>query len=193
MNACNAAVPSLGQTAGDNSTQNQAGRDLNIFNYHNQSQLYIQYSQLVKEFEQELRDGSITFGEFIEKIQHYTISTDVVGLEAKLTEAGFECYIDLAKQRKESYYKKITESTPSKATQKIHAYVLAKICMLFNLHIILAVNSGVSKETIADMILEKVIQPVQNILETNNVLNIDYDDLMSMVYFLTGNCHIKWR
>lgn len=187
-------LTTLGQTAGNNSQQYQATGSMTVNNYNGQVKSYTQYLKLVEEFEQELDNGDIEFREFIDKIQHYTATIDgFVGLEPKLTEAGFECDIDWAQQMKEYYYKKITENNLSKATQKIHAFLLARICVLFNLHIKGAVNDGVSKDVIREMIIEKVIQPIQDMLGENNVLDLYDDDITAMIYFLTGNCHIRWK
>ena len=184
----------LGQTAGKNSTQYQSGGNMTVYNYNSQPKLYTQYLKLVEEFQQELENGNTEFRDFIDKIQHYTATIDgVVGLSSKLTEAGFENDIDFAQQLKEYYYKKITENNLSKATQKIHAFLLAKICILFNLCIKGAINDGVSKDVIREMIIEKVINPIQDMLGENNVLNLYDDDITAMIYFLTGNCHIRWK
>ena len=88
-------TPTLGQAAGDNSTQYQSGGDMTVNNYNSLPKPYTQYLKLVEEFEQELESGDIEFREFIDKIQHYTATIDgFVGLEPKLTEAGFENDID---------------------------------------------------------------------------------------------------
>ncbi|XGA84108.1 hypothetical protein OEG92_03960 [Polaribacter sejongensis] len=42
------------------------------------------------------------------------------------------------------------------------------------------------------MINELVIKEVENILSERNILNIYSDDILAMIYFLTGNCHINW-
>ena len=194
MNNKDSTSLTLGQTAGKNSTQYQSGGNMTVNNYNSQPKPYMQYLKLVEEFEQELENGDIEFREFIDKIQHYTATIDeFVGLEPKLTEAGFGNDIDWTQQMKEYYYKKITENNLSKATQKIHAFLLARICVLFNLHIKGAVNDGVSKDVIREMIIEKVINPVQDMLGENNVLDLYDDDITAMIYFLTGNCHIKWK
>ena len=194
MSNINETIPTLGQTAGNNSAQYQAGGDMTVNNYNGFPKPYTQYLKLVEEFEQELENGNIEFREFIDKIQHYTATIDgFVGLEPKLTEAGFENDIDWAQQMKEYFYKKITENNLSKATQKIYAFLLARIYVLFNLHIKGAVNDGVSKDVIREMIIVKVIQPVQDMLGENNVLDLYDDDITAMIYFLTGNCHIRWK
>jgi hypothetical protein len=184
----------LSQKAGSNAQQYQSAGNMTVNNYNGQPKSYKQYLKLVEEFEKELENGDIEFKEFIDKIQHYTATIDgFVGLDPKLQEAGFQDDIPWAQQMKEYYYKKITENNLSKATQKIHAFLLARVCVLFNLHIKGAVNDGVSKEVIREMIIEKVIHPIQDMLGENNVLDLYDDDITAMIYFLTGNCHIRWK
>lgn len=184
----------LEQKAGHSSTQYQAAGNLTVINNNGQPKAYNQYLKLVEEFENELEEGNIEFCEFIDKIQHYTATIDgFVGLESKLNDAGFGSDLTWAEEMKEYYFQKLTENGLSKASQKIHAFLLARVCVLFNIHVKGAVNDGVSKEVIRDIIIEKVIQPVQDMLGENNVLGLYDDDITAMIYFLTGNCHIRWK
>jgi len=184
----------LKQQGGNNSNQYQAANNLTVIN-HTESPGYNQYLKLVEEFEKEIESGELEFREFIDKIQHYTSNIDdvVIGLEKKLQNGGFEKDYSWANEMKEYYYKKITENDLSKATQKIHAFILAKVCVLFNFHIRGAINDGVPKDIIRGLIISEVVQPVQEMLGKNNVLDLYDDDITAMIYFLTGNCHIKWN
>lgn len=179
---------------GDNSQQYQAAGNMTVFN-EKSSPNYNQYLKLVEEFEKELESGEIEFREFIDKIQHYTsnIDEEVIGLERKLQNGGFQNDYSWANEMKEYYFKKITENGLSRATQKIHAFILARVCVLFNIHVRGAINDGVPKEIVRKLIISQVVQPVQEMLGENNVLDLYDDDITSMIYFLTGNCHIKWN
>lgn len=180
--------------SGNNSQQYQSAGNMTIIN-ESSSPNYKQYLKLVEEFEKELESGEIEFREFIDKIQHYTsnIDEEVIGLEKKLENGGFQNDYSWAKEMKEYYFKKITENSLSKATQKIHAFILARVCILFNFHVRGAINDGVPKDIIRKLIVTQVVQPVQAMLGENNVLDLYDDDIASMIYFLTGNCHIKWN
>jgi hypothetical protein len=184
----------LTQTAGSGANQYQANG--NIIIIQNSGSHYNQYLKLVDEFEREIASEMSPYKELIAKIKHYTSNIDgekIIGLEQKLTNAGFEGDFTWARDMKELYFKKITENNLSKATQKIHAFLLARICVLFNLHIKGAINDGVSKDIVKDLLIQKVINPVQDMVGENNVLDLLDDDLMGMMYFLTGNCHINWK
>ncbi|WP_373943437.1 ABC-three component system protein [Polaribacter sejongensis] len=93
---------------------------------------------------------------------------------------------------KERYFQQLTQGLLSKSSQKIHAFILAKICTLFFTHINPAIDEGYSQPQIKVMINELVIKEVENILSERNILNIYSDDILAMIYFLTGNCHINW-
>ena len=182
------------EQSGDNSTQYQSAGNMTVIN-ERKAPNYNQYLKLVSEFEKELELGEIEFREFIDKIQHYTNNIDdkFIGLEKKLENGGFQNDYDWAKKMKHYYYMKITENALSKATQKIHGFILAKICVLFNFHIRGAISDGVPKEITRELIITQVIQPIQEILGQDNILDLYDDDITSMIYFLTGNCHIKWN
>lgn len=183
------------QEAGHGAKQYQAARDLTINNYGEQSTTYsVQYKKLADEFEKELRSGDTDLKTFIAKIKHYTSKIDdFIGLKEKLKEAGYEADYKWALRCKEMYSQMLTENDLSLASQKIHAFLLARICTLFNLHIRGAIDDGTPKEDVRELIIQKIIFPVQNMIGENNVLGLLDDDIMSMIYFLTGNCHIRWK
>jgi hypothetical protein len=184
----------LEQQGGDGSILYQAGGNITVIN-ESRSTKYNQYLKLVEEFEKEFETGEIEFREYIDKIQHYTsnIDDEVIGLEKKLENGGFKDDYSWANEMKEYYFKKITVNGLSRATQKIHAFILARVCINFNLHVRGAINDGVPKDIVRELIISKVVQPIQEMLGENNVLDLYDDDITAMIYFLTGNCHIKWK
>lgn len=184
----------LNQTAGANSKQYLSYGDMTVVNNSHSSKVK-QYLKLTEEFEKELDNDDIEFVEFIDKIQHFTtnIDSNIIGLKQKLIDGGFEADFEWAQRMKQYYFMKLTSNNLSKATQKIHAYILARVCVLFNLHIKGAINDGVEKRDVRDLIMSKVIDPLQEMLGENNVLDLYEDDITAMIYFLTGNCHIRWK
>jgi hypothetical protein len=50
---------------------------------------------------------------------------------------------------------------------------------------------GSSQEKINLLIRERVIEPVMKELGIN-IFKYTEEDIMGMIFFLTGNCHIKW-
>lgn len=48
------------------------------------------------------------------------------------------------------------------------------------------------QENIDKLITERIINPVKQELGIN-LFKYDEEDIMGMIFFLTGNCHIKWN
>ncbi|WP_299249473.1 ABC-three component system protein [uncultured Aquimarina sp.] len=190
----------ISQKAGDNSEQFSSAGSMHIhkpeLHLHNTNvrDKYSEYLQLVEELEKEVMQGNTSLIGFIEKIQHYTsnIDTEVIGLQQKLLRAGYEKQYARVNHLKERYTKLYSENELSLATQKIHAHILAKIWTLFLTYVNPAIDEGYSKPQIAVIMNDQVIKPVEEIIAQKNVLNLDSSDIIGMIYFLTGNCHINW-
>lgn len=152
-----------------------------------------QYMQdLINKFkEDERNDCRIT--DIIDNLNHYSINIDddeVFDLKYKLDAGGRSAEYKRAALLKERITKKIKLNEQSEAAQEIYAYILSQICSDFHLH----VTNHLGNNTIHNiniLIDEKVIKPAQETLG-ENVLRLLKDDINGMIYFLTGNCHIKW-
>ncbi|MBC6112777.1 ABC-three component system protein [Pedobacter fastidiosus] len=149
---------------------------------------------MAEEYKKESANDKV-ITEVVGKLQHFisNIDTEFIGLEQKLINGGFQNELQFANLLKEQYTKYLASNNLSRASQKIHAFLLARIYVAFNMYVPEAINEGKSNSEIKDIILEKIVQPVEDVLGVDNVLELYQDDVMSMVYFLTGNCHIKWE
>jgi len=188
----------LQQTGGSGSTLVQAGGAVTYNqtnNYNTPLNIVSSYSKLVEEYKKERENPDSLISEIVDKIQHFSKNIDPVftGLEDKLKRAGYQNEIQFASQLKEDYTKYLISNNLSKATQKIHAFLLARIYVAFNLYVPQAISEGKSKTQIKEIILEKIVQPVEEVLGMDNILDLYQDDVMAMIYFLTGNCYIKWE
>jgi len=165
------------------------GRDKNVTVY---SQRRSQISFLNEKYLSEKDNGSEVY-EIIKLLLHYTIreSKDIRGLEGKLQDANREGYIEYAKEQKELFVKRLMKNDLSPSAQKIFAYILGKIKANFVHKIIPKIKSGSSELEINNSILENVIAPIFEELE-ENVLDVSMDEMIGMLYYLTGNCHINW-
>ena len=152
-----------------------------------------QYMQdLISKFkEDEKNNCRIT--DIIDNLNHYNINIDddtVFDLEYKLKAGGRSSEYKRAALLKERIAKKIKLNEQSEAAQEIYAYVLSQICSDFHMYI----SPNLPENTIPSiniLIDEKVIKPAVDTLG-ENVLRLLKDDINGMIYFLTGNCHIKW-
>lgn len=183
------------QSAGDGSTLIQAGGNIyqTTINYADRLQVM---EKLVKLYNEEKKKGSKSeYTGYIRKLEKFTTSVDgeLLDLKQKLDAAGYKNDIDWALGLKEEYSKMLQANKFSLACQHIHAFLLAWIIVLFNQFVTDAIKSGKDKDTIKQIIVDKLIAPVENLVGgENNVLELYSDDITGMIYYLTGNCHLKW-
>jgi hypothetical protein len=131
---------------------------------------------------------------FIESLQHYwdrATNGDIRPLSQKLTEADRIDAIDAGEALKEQATKIILRFQTSRAAQELLAHVLAELYGRFMFEVKPSIQAGADRVTTDGLISEKVIGATLNDLE-NNVLGLKRTDLIGLVYFLTGNCHIRW-
>jgi hypothetical protein len=141
--------------------------------------------QKEKNENQELRES-------FEDFDYINSDKDVIGLEEKLKNGNRENIIDYAKEVKERFHKKLLKTSQySLAAQEINAYILFKIRRCFMEEIYTLICNNTSKEQISSFITERIINPVKAELGIN-LFQYNEEDIQGMIYFLTGNCHIKW-
>lgn len=173
---------------------NFTGRDdnsLNINTYHEPS-AYLQdlYDKFQKEKgeNQELR-------ELCEELDYFNsiVDEDIIGLEEKLKNGGRERLIHYAKEVKERYHKKLIKTSQySLVAQDINVYLLSKVRRGFVLEIYTLICNNEPEEKINYLITERIINPIKVDLGIN-LFRYNEDDIMGMIFFLTGNCHLKWN
>ena len=128
----------------------------------------------------------------IDDLEYFTpLEGEVLGVEQKLMDANFEYRLKNALRAKERFAKKLFKFEYFHSAQKIIAYILAKIESDFEMHIYPALDSS-SKSELNDLIKTKIIEPVLKELGIN-VLGFDQVDVIGMIFFLTGTCHINWK
>lgn len=173
-----------------------AARDINNItnlNFADSSQRNSQMTTLLKKFQQE-QQNNVEFRSFIEELEHYNNplkNEAVIGLEAKLKLAGRESFLEYGLRVKEEYTKKLLKYQFSEAAQQINVHLLALVESYFMNNIYPLIYRGESETTINAMIHELIINPLLGELEQNH-LSFTAKEINGMLYFLTGNCHIKW-
>jgi hypothetical protein len=129
-----------------------------------------------------------------ETLQHYCASTttaDVRGLDDKLSSSGRADLLQEASAWKERASKLIMRWQTSPVTQDIITHILAKIHTEFMLSVRPAIQAGKSREEVDELISSKVIGPTNEMLGDND-LGLTYIDLVGLLFFLGGNCHVRW-
>lgn len=166
------------------------GRDKIVHNYSaNASAIISLYSRLrSKDLE-----ASYT-SQIAHKLNHYcTVSTDgdVRGLEDKLSSSNRADMLKIASRLKEEASKTIMRLQTSPVAQDIITLVLSQIYSNFVLLVTPAIEGGESRQIVDALINDKVISPAIDMLGENDLM-ITTEDILGLLFFLGGNCHIRW-
>ena len=154
------------------------------------SQLESLYEKLEKE-----KESSTIFCDIVDELLHfktYAKNTKVIGLEKKLENGLRLQYLNFAERSKEKFTKKLLKNEYSETAQYIYAFLLAKVYSRFEISIYPYIIKGTSETIVNQLIDEFIIKPIEDLLG-DNLLHIYEDEINGMIYFLTGNCHIKWN
>lgn len=186
------------QTAGDNSEQYQASGDIIInkteINHNDRIDLL---KHLVSQYDDEVRSNkNPEFSGYIKKLERYAnvVDGELLDLKQKLIIAGYGNDLDWALALKEQYAKILQEHKFLKSSQHIHAFILARVIVLFQNHVLSVIRSGAEQSVVRDVIYNKVITQIESeIGGEHNVLELYSEDINGMIYFLTGNCHLVWK
>lgn len=173
-----------------------AGNNINKQTYNigrtsigGKSQLEMLYDRLEKE-----RESSTIFSEIVDDLLHYKKNadeTEFIGLEKKLENGNRTSYLNFAEKSKEKFAKKLLRNEHSETAQLIYAFLLAKVYSSFEFNIAPRIKEKHPEIFINELVSEFIIKPLEDILG-ENLLRIYDDEINGMIFFLTGNCHIKW-
>lgn len=181
-----------------NQSGNTVGRDLvsgnktennfNLINPVSIEELSLLYAKI-----KENGLGEPSGGTFCEQLEHYMAARtdgDVRGLEVKLSESGRADQIEHATQLKERAAKAVMRHQTSRTAQRIYTIVLDELHTNFILIATPAIQDGGARREV-DQCIQQVLQSTKNVLG-ENLLEFTVKDLLALLYFLGGNCHIRW-
>jgi hypothetical protein len=179
-------------------SHNQVGRDIisgnksettfNLINAGSIDELTLLYEKLKKN-----GVGDPSGGSFCEQLEHYlAVKTDgdVRGLEAKLNESGRSDQLSFATSLKERAAKAVMRHQTSRTAQRIYTIILDELHTNFTLIVSPAIQEDAGRRDV-DQCIQQVLQTTKSMLG-ENVLEITVKDLLALLYFLGGNCHIRW-
>lgn len=169
----------------------QAGRDVVINQITEKPNLM---KTLITLYKEEIEKNS-DFKEIIASLEHYITQLpgdDFAGLSDKLEAADRANQILEAENLKELFSKKLMKNRFSESAQHILSYVLGRIYELYAKNIRPLIENGEEKPKIDSALYDDVVETVFDELD-ENVLLINYQELIGAVFYLTGNCHIKWH
>lgn len=161
-------------------------------NYYKKSRLASRFEKLKQEVEKDQK-----FDDFIDDLKYYRTKLDGRSMPEKLKDGGFsEKEVLKATYRKLQYSKKLEKNKLYESAQKIDLELFALINYNFETYIDPLVEAKTPKNDIKIVLREKVILPIFEIINIEGkddvFLNYTVDDILGMVYFLTGKCHLNW-
>lgn len=154
-----------------------------------------QITHLSNDYENELKESSPEISSYLPELKHYMsaiTSEQVQGLQEKLTDANRTGEIFNALRQKELFSKQLSKHSTSKTAQKIYLYLLGDLLSRFRAYVKPIIDSGEPIANIERAVFEHVVSPTVQGLE-RNVLELYHEQIWGMIYYLTGNCHIRWN
>lgn len=163
-----------------------------VYNINRSKIAHAKLKELFVLFEKEEREN-IRIQGIMDDLERLTepATSAVKGVEQKLTEGGRINIIDYALETKEVYNKLLTKYTFFESAQKINVYLLALVKSYYMKFVYPHICNGTSDEMIDEIISEKIFHPILEALE-GDTMGFTAEHIDGMIYFLTGNCHIKW-
>ena len=153
-----------------------------------------QITYLSIEYEKEIENSASGLSEFLPELKHYmkaVKSSQIKDLEGKLHDAGRSEQLDDASRQKELFAKHLHKHATSKSAQRIFLYLLGDLLSRFRVYVKPMIDEEAARKDIDLATFENVVSPALQSLE-KNVLRLYHDEIWGMIYYLTGNCHIRW-
>lgn len=115
----------------------------------------------------------------------------ILGLKGKLKAGNREDLYEDAEFYKDKFAQRLARYQFSNQAVAIHLYFLTQINERFSSKILPLIKDDFSTTAIDSAISDLIIQPfVSEVITADPTMNADI--IRGMLYFLTGNCHIKW-
>lgn len=132
-------------------------------------------------------------GKFCEKLEHYLSANteiDIRGLSEKLTAANRQEQIALATRLKQQATMAVMKHQTSRTAQRIYTIVLDELHTRFELKVTPLIQAEADRQDV-DWTIQQILDETRAMLG-ENVLEISIKDLWALLFFLGGNCHIRW-
>lgn len=173
-----------------------AGRDIN--NVYNNYQPITWYQRKFQSLAAEIENDH-RYDKTIEDLEYFeTVLDGHKGLQNKLKDGGHsELDISTALRQKQKFAKKQEKYKYYESAQWINSHLFADILMRFNDYVKPLIEANEAKNIIMSSVLKNVIDPIVQKLNiegaNDDYLCYDAEDVLGMVYYLTGRCHINWK
>lgn len=123
--------------------------------------------------------------------RYMTPKSNMKTLEEKLTEADRAELIEDAEELKEDTTKFVLMYEASNSSRYILTHILSTIASKHKAYIIPAIKMGKPRDVIDALIDNMVIGNALNIIDGTGK-SITTERMYGLMYYLAGNCHIKW-
>lgn len=177
----------------DNNTVlgDQAGRDINkIYLPAERSMM----QALIERFRDEERRNQ-QFSDRIDELTHFmeelSEGEKKRDLAAKLTDGGRADDIPEASRLKELFYKKLQRNLLRRSAQEIIAFSLGTVWMRFRSDVAPLIARQAPKHEVDAAVVQAVVDATMRDLGENILVLLPHE-IFGMVYYLTGNCFVKW-
>jgi hypothetical protein len=149
-------------------------------------------SKLLERYRHELKHDERT-SEKLKELQRYGEAKEepLIPIETKLIEGHRGDLINFALETKESFAKQLVRHTHFESAQKIHLHLLSRIWSVFQTRILPEIKAGQSRLVVERLIQSEIIDPTLADLQ-DNPFHYSDPEVHGMIYYLTGNCHIRW-
>ncbi len=179
------------------------GRDVNV--YANDGHVFVTppppsappnpFRKLFAKLESEAEEDRVLTS-YIRQLEVYTRrveNEEVIGLEEKLRLGNRQHQLTIARALKENVYADIKANIFSPTYQLIVATLMSKVHERFDTNIRPLIKAGVDSAHIDKMVSEQITLPISNELDDCPQFgDVSLDYVRGMLFFLTGNCHIRW-
>ncbi|OAM73611.1 ABC-three component system protein [Devosia elaeis] len=179
------------------------GRDVNV--YANDGDVYLApqptsappnpFRKLFAKLASEAEEDKVLTS-YIRQLEVYTRrveNEEVIGLEEKLRLAGRDHQLTIATALKENVYADIKANIFSPTYQLIVATLMSKVHERFDTQIRPLIKAGTDNAHVDKVVSEQITIPISGELdECPQFEDVALDYVRGMIFFLTGNCHIRW-
>jgi hypothetical protein len=163
-----------------------AGRDVNL------GTLKTPITRFLAAFRREVATGA-SCNTIIPDLQGFlesASSDELIGLTEKLEKGNRGSFLEQAKATKEAIAKKIDSHLFSISAQHIYTHLLDMAKNKFNARVSPLLIDGVRDSEVGKVLME-ITDSIFSFLDDND-LELKHSDVLGLVFYLTGKCHLKW-
>ncbi len=164
-----------------------AGRDITSYNYNITPR---KGHYLLQKLRNGIEPSEEKFLKELEHLMSKRTDEEIIGLEKKLIQGNRQDLLEYAFEEKERYYKKLLSCSTLEIEQELHLYLLLEVRSRFKV-VYSKIHRGRSIDEV-NLEIEKMVDEIYCQLE-DDPINLYRNGIDGMIYFLTGNCHIKWH